>query len=188
MPSGSAYFFLIYFINIFSITSEDKTRNKTRNQILNCRVCQFLWCKISHHRWLSCCKSRTRGNESFLDWELFNSERNAAKGTDISEHFLRAWWQAKGSRSQLISSCQTPSHKVSVTFTFHVRKLKWGGERWTYVRSDSWRSWVNHIIVAAAEIIVVAVITAVTLEEVIAATNIYIGLTMRQVLYWNLLT
>ena len=51
------------------------------------------------------------------------------------------------------------------------------------MRSDSWRSWVNHIIVAAAEIIVVAVITAATLEEVIAAANIYIGLTMRKVLY-----
>ena len=52
MPSGSAYFFfyLIYFINIFSITSEDKTINKTRNQILDFRICQFLWCKISHQR------------------------------------------------------------------------------------------------------------------------------------------
>ena len=47
------------------------------------------------------------------------------------------------------------------------------------MRSDSWRSWVNHIIVAAAEIIVAAVI----LVEVIAAANIYVVLTMSQVLY-----
>ena len=49
------------------------------------------------------------------------------------------------------------------------------------MRSDSWRSWVNHIIVAAAEIIV-AVIAAVILVEVIAAANIYVVLTMSQVL------
>ena len=50
------------------------------------------------------------------------------------------------------------------------------------MRSDSWRSWVNHIIVAAAEIIVAA-IAAVILVEVIAAANIYVVLTMSQVLY-----